>query len=346
MHDTNSGYVKTERETGIELLRLVCIFGIVCMHLFGQFRADAAGVNRIYGVLINVVFNTGMSIFVLISGYFGITGTLRKVFMLWCNVLFYSVLDYIVSGFVFSSWSVKELMKACLPISTGRYWFITCYMLLLVFSEYINLIPAKLEKKHFEKLLGLMLLVFSVLPSIVYFHVDEESGKCFFNMLLVYLLGRYVRLYGVEFMDNPGKWCLIGIIIGFSFDLLMSIMGGEMGCFTWFGRDCSIVTIVISLSVFLLFHKISIRSPIINSLAKSVIAVYLFEGTIRKIVQIYIPSYESINVWLPVLITLMALGIVATCFIADKTCSKIVGSISNSVFAVFEKVFSNIGKIQ
>mgnify|MGYP000064927238 CR=1 FL=1 len=34
-----------ERNSSFECLRLICIFGIVCMHVFGTYKEDVVGTN-------------------------------------------------------------------------------------------------------------------------------------------------------------------------------------------------------------------------------------------------------------------------------------------------------------
>ena len=127
------------RLSNFELLRLLCIFGIVCMHAFGSFRGTATGINLVYGVLINSIFNTGVSIFVLISGYFGISFSTNKYLKLELEVLLYSIVSVVSISAMQNSWNIKQIVKACMPVASGQYWYITSYMLLLIFSEYINL---------------------------------------------------------------------------------------------------------------------------------------------------------------------------------------------------------------
>lgn len=62
----------TTRNSSIELLRLLAIFGIVVMHINGPLLDSAFGLNSIWVQLENSIFNCGVSVFVLISGYFGI----------------------------------------------------------------------------------------------------------------------------------------------------------------------------------------------------------------------------------------------------------------------------------
>ena len=60
------------RKSGIELLRILCMFGIVYMHTFGSMLETVHGGNMALAVFENALFNCGVSCFVLISGYFGI----------------------------------------------------------------------------------------------------------------------------------------------------------------------------------------------------------------------------------------------------------------------------------
>lgn len=166
---------KAEEQSGnlrcsnFELLRILCVFGIVSMHTFGAFYNSATGLTLVYGVFINSLFNTCVSIFMLISGYFGISFSLKKYLKLELEVLFYSILSLFIICIISNSYSLKEVAAACVPVFSGEYWYMTTYMLLMIFSDYINKIPEKMSKKEFEKLIVLIFFVFSVIPTVVQF---------------------------------------------------------------------------------------------------------------------------------------------------------------------------------
>lgn len=88
------------RNSNFELLRIICIFGIISMHSFGAFLHTAIGASRFYGTLINSVFNMGVSCFMLISGYFGIRFSVRKFVTLETTFIFYAVGGCSYSQFV------------------------------------------------------------------------------------------------------------------------------------------------------------------------------------------------------------------------------------------------------
>ena len=145
------------RQSNFELLRILCILGIITMHTWGMFYGNATGLNLTFGVLINSLFNTGVSIFMLISGYFGISWTVKKYLRLEMKIIFYSVLSMLVISYMQNSWNLKDVAKAFLPVVSGRYWYITSYVLILIFSKYLNRVPEILGKKELKKLLFLML---------------------------------------------------------------------------------------------------------------------------------------------------------------------------------------------
>ena len=61
-----------DRSSNFELLRLLCIFGILMMHTFGGIDTSVSFFNTEIHVLVNSVFNMGVTCFILLSGYFGI----------------------------------------------------------------------------------------------------------------------------------------------------------------------------------------------------------------------------------------------------------------------------------
>lgn len=148
--------VEKKRNSGIELLRIIAMFGIICMHTFAWWYQTATGVNQVYGVIINTLFNASVSIFMIISGYFGLEfrhdKLIKIVFMVWC----YSIFSWLIQGTLFDfirndissiteAWEIikthltfKEITTAFFPILSNRYWYASCYVVLLLFAPYPN----------------------------------------------------------------------------------------------------------------------------------------------------------------------------------------------------------------
>ena len=113
----------TTRNSSIELLRLLAIFGIVVMHINGPLLGSAFGLNSIWIQLENSIFNCGVSVFVLISGYFGIRRTSFKILLLELSALLYSLAGSLLVLFV-SGGGIPQLIAEC--ISTERRFLRIC----------------------------------------------------------------------------------------------------------------------------------------------------------------------------------------------------------------------------
>ena len=65
----------------------------------------------------------------------------------------------------------SHLIKAFIPVSTNCYWFISCYILLMIFSPYINRAIDSMSELQYRQLLLLMSAVFLVAPTVIYYSV-------------------------------------------------------------------------------------------------------------------------------------------------------------------------------
>ena len=107
------------------------------------------------------------------------------------NVVLYIMLPEQMQGAAL----LEQLVKSCLPFITRKYWFYSCYICLLLFSGYLQKMIEYLKKEEFQRLLLLLLILFSVLPTFFYFELIPDNGKGLVQMIMVYMIGRYIRMY-------------------------------------------------------------------------------------------------------------------------------------------------------
>lgn len=193
--------MQKERESGLELLRIFCMFGIISMHTFGSFLDTCTGSNMVYGCVINSVFNMGVSIFALITGFFGNCGSQKKIMKMWLIVMQYSFLrlgvNIICKDIDINNISdIKNIICCFFPVFTGKYWFLSCYMVLMILAKPINLFINTMEKKQFKKFLLSSLFIFSFMPTLLLgLSITKDRGKGLVNFLLVFFIGRFINKY-------------------------------------------------------------------------------------------------------------------------------------------------------
>ena len=119
------------------------------MHTFGGIDTSVSFFNTEIHVLVNSVFNMGVTCFILLSGYFGIRFDFKKLIRLDLMIIFFTIFGTIAVG----NLGIKALIKSCIPVISRYYWFISCYFFLCFLTPFLNQIPEKLSKENFEKLL-------------------------------------------------------------------------------------------------------------------------------------------------------------------------------------------------
>ena len=137
------------RLSNIEILRLVCILLIVGAHVSGAYWKDLLFLEREIILLYNSFSGMAVTLFVLISGYFGITFKKSKFFTLVNIVWFYSVVLCLfkisITGF-----NSQETLRSFFPVLSCKYWFATCYLIIFVLSPFINNLLGNLTKSQFR----------------------------------------------------------------------------------------------------------------------------------------------------------------------------------------------------
>ncbi len=287
------------RNSKFELVRIISVFGIIVMHTLGKYQNDVEGINLIFTLLLNQIFNMGVSLFALISGYFGVRLTAKKFITLECLVIYYSLLNVAVSVYLTGAFSVKELLLAFIPVSARNYWYIQGYMLVLLFSPFINKYLNQITKYEYKKLLLLLIIVFCICPTLTNHYVMNDYGKGPMTILFMYICGRYIGMYLKSEEYNNKKLLLYLIIlqtIGFVGNCVITVSGmkGD-GIAMPFAADFSVFIVFSSFIVFLLVKKGEFKSKIINYISSCGLGIYLSERVINMIIGNYISLDDFIN---------------------------------------------------
>lgn len=285
--------MSVKRLSNIESLRIISIIMIVMMHIMGNAYNTHNAINHELLFGINTIGNTGVTIFIIISGYFGIHPTISKFIKMMSVIWFYSILSYLINIFYFQeSITLQGLQVTLFPVLCRKYWFITCYMVVFCFSPFLNKIVDFLSKSDFIKLLSIMLLFFVIAPTIFNIEIMKDGGKGVINMILAYLIGQYIKVYGFPKIIKERSTLLLSIslIIIYSVNWLLSWYVGHT--IMPLARDNSFFIILASIAIFYKFINYHFYSSNINYIAGYVFPLYLLQGIILKILS---PYYRMIS---------------------------------------------------
>lgn len=211
---------RKERNSALELLRIIAMFLIVlshaCYHSGFDYSTYEISFNKLF-VQWGVLGNLGVDIYALISGYFLCkkTKSYRSIIRLLLQVWFYSYVLFIICKFGFHfSYSAKDYWRVFLPTIYKEYWFFSVYFVLCLLSPYVNEFLEKVERKTVKNLILTMFGLWVIIPTLT--KQDMYSGHLV-HLLFFYLVGAYFRLYPDHVIKNKNR---IICMTSFSFALL------------------------------------------------------------------------------------------------------------------------------
>ena len=202
------------KQLNIEALRIIAMLLIIMGHSIGHtYLLDFipfATVKYQCILFIRVICSIATNVYVLISGYLLCQKPfkIKRVFSLWLQVFFYSLLLYVVCLLIGKAdFSFGTLLKVVLPISGNQYWFARVYFGLYLLSPFLNLFIQHLSKKQFQLMLLISVLLFSLWRSFLPFAVtlNSEGGNSIIWFIVLYFFGAYLKLHGLPERINSRK---------------------------------------------------------------------------------------------------------------------------------------------
>lgn len=257
-----------KRASNFELLRIVAMIFVVLFHisLHAQHH-ELASYPYITGAT-----TTGVNLFILISGYFGIKLKWRSLLNMLSALTIYSIISVLGRCIIFGEGiETEDVTSLLFPMSDSYWWFAKCYMMLMLLSPAINLIIEKSSKKQMLYIIG-VLAYLSCITGYVFKNSFNVDGFCIFNFVFVYIMGGYLRRHAhaerikTTYLVITHIACSLGLIVYHHFFLMPSYNNP--------------VLLLASLSLFMIFMKMKdFSSPTINSIAQCMFAVYLLHDS-------------------------------------------------------------------
>ena len=258
------------RQSGIELLRVVAIFGVIMIHFYEKAGYSMPWINSITLMLLRTISSASVVVFLIISGYF------------MCK----SYLIYVVIGVY--PLRVRHIVSSLIPDCYYAILFVALYLI----SPYINKLLNVLTRKERKIFILFMLGLFSFytigidlfgeisgkdwvgLSSIGAW--GSQSGFTIVNFILCYCIGAYLRLNGnPAFLSRNRKYLYCGISV-----FIIFIWAWMNQYLSKFGMQSSWqyhnpIVILYAVTLFIIFRDLNFSTKFINNAAKVVYPLFL-----------------------------------------------------------------------
>lgn len=209
-----------KRNYGIDLLRLLCMFMVVILHVNGQGGVlgelvDKGEISGAYEAswLLEIAAFCAVDCFALISGFIGVDTKFKvnRIISLWFSIVWWTLI--ITAGFRILNIDTithREWMNAIMPVTNKQYWYFTAYFGMFFFIPYFNKMFSVLEKRHLI-CLGGSIIALSIYQTIIREDIFLlKQGYSLLWLLLLYLLGGVIKKLEYNFQKVKSRiWLII-----------------------------------------------------------------------------------------------------------------------------------------
>ena len=302
------------KKSGLELMRIISMLFIIFYHIYlhSDLIAISTGGTRFLLVLIDAFFIVHVNSFVLLTGYFQSEkdAKLSKVISIFNTTWFYKLLCvlgiYILVNYLGFSNNVDmtfhQKLVSLLPLDRGDNWYINNYLLIYIFSPFLNVLINKLNRKKLKKLIIILFIVFSLIGTLIIGNVVPVYGygRCILTFILLYFVGAYLRKYPIEesrifnvYTNKMKKYVFLIIYIIIAL-VIMAFRMTSLNIYSY-GRMCNEISdvlntltisflsplvIIEAISYFLFFKNMTFNSKIINFIGGTTFGIYLLHENI------------------------------------------------------------------
>lgn len=272
--------MSSERNHGIDLLRLVLMYMVCILHTLGQgsvLEASAAGTGgyRLFWLL-EVFSYCAVDGFALISGYTASDAPRKyeKLIEMWFQAFFYSFIVTAILSLVgvHVSWGADALRSCLMPVSTNYFWYFTAFFVLYLAIPMLNRFLFAMDEDSAKKAFMVVVLLFSVLG----FRGDDpftlNYGYSVLWLLVLYCIGvlaKRIRLF--EARRSSALIALWAACILLTWGVYMLADNNRLINYV------SPTILLSALLMVVLFSRIKIRGRITGKLAPLAFGIYLFQ---------------------------------------------------------------------
>lgn len=277
IYSMNQSVKKQKRNSSIELFRILAMFLVLVVHLNGDmikmpphFNYDNTNMIKIGQTIIEAFSINCVNCFLIISGFYGIKLTAKKIWNLYTLIVCIYVPFYIIETIRHGNFTVYGLIDQMLSFSKSGY-FVQCYIMLMFLSPILNAFIDRYSRKH--------ILIYVLIFWCIEFWsgcirgndwLGINRGFSLIHFVLIYMLARTAYLYKNKIISIKRHWwfysyalCIIGIC-------MMYLLGVK-----WTWHYSNPLVVVSAFCLFFSFLYKTYYKKYINWIASSTFAVYL-----------------------------------------------------------------------
>lgn len=361
------------RNSGIDLLKIIAIFGIVLCHTVPCFEHFDLGISTIgylpcttaplsFQELILLFFRNfgqvGNLIFIICSAWFLSDSQKLKKEKISCMIAdsFMISVIYLAVFFIYGiKLSFGKAIQLVFPLTYEVNWFIMCYLLMYAIHPLLNMIIEKQSKKTN--------LSYSIAFITLYMFIGFiKKGSYYYSTLIgfigIYFIVAFLKKYMLNTISNK-KYNYIALCIGIvgwiGFNFSINILGTYGSFFQHKMKHWSYIMnplfFLVAFSLFNLFRQLNFKSKTINYLSSLTLLIYIIH--VNPFIQCYLKivlfnniyttyTYKYVVLWIVLFGIILFLLTVAAAIIYNKILQPIIHKLANKIIFILTKIYLKV----
>lgn len=245
----------------------------------------------------------------------------------------------------------------CFPITFSSWWFASTYFVLLLIHPFLNEFLNNLKKESYQKLLILLIVCWSIIPTFIN---SEYQGNSFLWFVTLYAIAGYEKKYKfrIEFTSKHYfKLCFLFSLLTYLCGVIFIVIGKKWNIFatheTYLYGQEKLPILLVSLTLFLAFTRWKMNyHKWINITASATFGVYLIHD--NKIVRsfLWMSLFKNYRYQDSIMIIPYSIGVVAIVYIIctmvdlvrknlfEKSYMRIIDKYSVSWLKIFREIYN------
>lgn len=295
--------MKKERESGIELYKVIAIFLIVLSHVIqtltepnyvlgigeGTFINIATATTNL-NVLLLAVFRIcgalGNNMFFICSAWFLLNSkkmSLKKVVHMILDVWIINMIVLIALRSIGVQLQISDTVKTFFPTTFANNWYITCYLLFYMIHPFLNRMLDQMSINEHLAFATILFVIYFIIPVLPLEEINLFFANEFVIFLATYVIVSFIKIYKNEWTENlkSNKSILFVSIISYVVLILcVDFLGLRTNYFLnrlvrW-NMNNSLFMFLIAFSSFNIMKKKEFINRTINYLSSLSLLVYIF----------------------------------------------------------------------
>ena len=309
--------MKKERNSSIELLKIVAIILIILSHSLPFYYIDTTHISfidiniaslsseKMLMVFIRFMGQIGNAIFIICTAYYLLESKkvkLKKIINMILDTTIIVLLFWLFTSRIGITFKKDVKIYSLFPTIYGeQVWFVECYLLLYLIHPLLNIIIRSLKKRELLLVNVTMILMYSVINM---FYDKTFYWNELISFIELYFIVAYIKKYMKKYSNNLYfnmfnafiftfilyLWIIIINLIGIKIEYVNAKM------LYWLNISNPFI-IMIALSLFNIFKNIQLKSHIINYISSLSLFVYIITDNlfVREYIKPLLFDYYFYN---------------------------------------------------